>query len=155
MRKGTFRREQSGLFVQDGSQELVRRAQPLHKKVSLTVLDHLHCLCNSLELYRIVDNRKYRLINTLLFADIHDHVSVSDKSDIDKSELHGLGCRRYGMVIHTPGRNHPFSGVAALQEGEYFIEILQHGFRFFDSFHSLRMTVYHFSFRMAVYYSSF
>ena len=63
-------------------------------------------------------------------GDIHDHVCVSDKSDIDKSELYSLGCRRYGMVIHTPGRDHPFPGVAALQESEYFIEILQHGFSF-------------------------
>ena len=44
MRKGSFRRQKTGLFIENGTQELVSRAQSLHQEVALSIPDHPHRL---------------------------------------------------------------------------------------------------------------
>ena len=48
-------RQKAGLFVENGAEELVGGAKALHQHVGLAVVDHLHCLRDSLELHGVVN----------------------------------------------------------------------------------------------------
>ena len=52
----TLRRKETVLLVKDSTEELVGRAETLHKDITLTVMNQLNSLSHSLELIRITDN---------------------------------------------------------------------------------------------------
>ena len=45
MGKGTLRREETSFLVQDGSDEFVSRAKTFHKKVAMSIPNHIDGLC--------------------------------------------------------------------------------------------------------------
>ena len=91
MCEGSLWREKSGLLVEDGPEELVSRAESLHKNVSLAFPDHCNSLSHCRKLGRIVDDCEFRDVDSLLLTNFPDHILVTEGS-LDQSEVNSL-CR--------------------------------------------------------------
>ena len=85
-----FRRKETGLLVKYGAKELVSRAKSFHENVTFAVMNHLDCLCNSLQFIRIVHNSEFRCVDTSLDANVIDKSGVTYENSFDESEIHSL-----------------------------------------------------------------
>ena len=102
-----LRREKAGLFIENGTKELVGRAEAFHEKVTLAVMDHPDSLGDSFQFILDVHNGEFLDINIVVFADLLDNVSVSGKSDCHYSKIHCLCSSLDCMLVDSPRRHHP------------------------------------------------
>ena len=124
----TFRRKETGLLVEDGAEELVSGAKSFHQEVSHAFPYHCNSLCDRRKLVRVVYNRELRHVYSLAFAGLRNHALVADQSHVNKSEVNGLACRRNGMPVNSPGSNHSFFCLPALEFGKYVFKFRKHCF---------------------------
>ena len=129
MSESALWRKEALLLVEDCTEELVSRAETLHKEVSLAVLDHLDSLCNRLEFVRIVDHCEDVHIESFLLASLCDECLVTDKSNICESKLYSLSCSCYSVTVDTPRSDHSLSIASASELGIDLFEICKHCIR--------------------------
>ena len=126
MCKGTLRREKSRLLVEDRAEELVCRAESLHKEVALTFADHAHSLLDRLHFVFIVDDREYRNIDSFVLAGLCNEVFITHEGDIREAESYGLAGSRHGVSVDTPCGNHSLSAASAAKLGIDLFKCGQH-----------------------------
>ena len=85
-----LRRKKSCLLVQDGAEELVSRAESLHENVTLSVVNELDSLSDSLELIRVINDVKFGSVDAVLFANFIDHLRITHKCGLDETEVNSL-----------------------------------------------------------------
>ena len=108
MGEGSLRRKEPGFLVENCPDELIRRAESLHQKVSLSLTDHADRLGYRLVFLRNVDYPEFVHVNAFLSAYLFNQCPVSDQCDINNSKRNSLGGCCNGMRINSPGCNHAF-----------------------------------------------
>ena len=107
-------REESGLLVEDGTEEFVGGAEALHEDVAFTVMNDLHSLGYSLELYGIVDNLEFGGVNAPFHAHSLNEGLVSHESSLDETHVHCQGTCFDSVLIDSPCCHQSFADVFCL-----------------------------------------
>ena len=129
--KRALRRQKSCLFVQDRAEELICRAESLHKEVALSLTDHLHSLSNRRKLVRIVHYSEDGHIYVLFLARLGYKVLITHECHIRQSKLNSL-CRCSDcMAVYAPCGNHSLPRSPAAEFREDLFESSKHDYSSF------------------------
>ena len=133
MAQHALRRQEAGLLVQDGAEELVRGAEALHQDFPVSVMDHPDGFGDRLEFVLDIDDLEFGRIDLVVGADLPDEVFVAYEGTLHKAHVGGQGSGLDGMLIDSPGCHHLLADALRLELGEEVVEILNHivslGFR--------------------------
>ena len=122
-----LRRKKTSLLIEDGAQELVCGAKTLHQDITVTIMNKLHGLGDSLQLNRLINDVEHFDVNAKLFTSLGDKVLVSDKSDLNEPHLGSLCAGLDSVLIHGPSRDHLLADTLFFEFRENISEFSDHG----------------------------